>query len=530
MTSFVAKLAPTDEKLRGGYYTPAPIAEFLADWVSQAGYRVLEPSCGDGNILEPLARRSERALGIELFDEEAAKARTRTGAEVEVEDFFTWFERSRYGSFDGVAGNPPFIRFGNWTEETRTAALDFMRSVGMHPNKLTNAWVPFVVASVVAAREGGRVGLVIPAELMQVGYAAELRQFLIDNCEEVNVVTFKRLVFPGILQEVVLLLAVKGAGPAQIQIIEVDDAESLGSLEIEVAHVRAALHTKEKWTKYFLSATQIESMRSLRADDRLSPMETFASVDVGVVTGRNAFFVMSVDDAAAYRVNDLTIPMVTRSAQLGGTLYTDEDHRGASGRTELLDARGVDIHKHAGLRHYVALGEADEVHTGYKCRIRKQWWVVPSIWQAEAFMFRQIHTHPRVVANMTSATSTDTVHRMRLAEGVSAPHLATAAFNSITFAMSEIVGRSYGGGILELEPSEAEELRVPDPALVPDALVSKVDELVRSKRIDDALDLVDQAVLIEGLGFSPDEVASARAAWVTLRDRRNGRAKKKKAA
>jgi hypothetical protein len=40
---------------------------------------------------------------------------------------------------------------------------------------------------------------------------------------------------------------------------------------------------------------------------------------------------------------------------------------------------------------------------------------------------------------------------------------------------------------------------------------------------------VDQVVLIDGLGFTPEEVASARAAWVTLRDRRNGRARGKAA-
>ena len=168
-------------------------------------------------------------------------------------------------------------------------------------------------------------------------------------------------------------------------------------------------------------------------------MEHFASVDVGVVTGRNSFFVMSPEDAEEHRVSNLTIPLVARSAQLSGIVYTDDDHQEATGRTALLDARGVTLSRHRGLREYVALGEEQKVHTGYKCRIRKQWWVVPSIWEADAFMFRQIHTHPRVVANKTTATCTDTVHRMRLSDGVSGPHLATAAFNSITFAMSEIV-------------------------------------------------------------------------------------------
>ncbi len=527
MTLFVSKAAPTDDKLRGGYYTPAPLAEFVASWVAQAGPRLLEPSCGDGNILEHLFRLSPAAQGIELFPEEAAIALSRTGAHVEVGDFFTWFTPSRHGQYDGVAGNPPYIRFGNWTEPERSIALDLMRSAGMRPSKLTNAWVPFVVASVLACRAGGRVGLVLPAELMQVGYAAQLRQFLIDHCAEISVVAFKRLVFPGILQEVVLLLATVGEGPARMQVLEVDDAAALVGLEIGTAEVRAPLHEREKWTKYHLSPAQIDEIRALRQDERLSPLEHFASVDVGVVTGRNSFFVMSSAGAEDNQVSDLTIPLVSRSAQLGGTIYTERDHAASTHRTELLDARGVSIHAHKGLREYVLLGEAEGVHEGYKCRIRKDWWVVPSIWQADAFMLRQIHTHPRVIANETSATSTDTVHRMRVTEGVDAKKLATAFFNSATFALSEIAGRSYGGGILELEPSEAEELRLPDPAMVSDELIERVDRLVRERKIDEALDLVDQALLVDGLGFTTEVVLLARSVWTTLRDRRTSRAKKK---
>lgn len=525
MTIFDAKATPSDDKLRGGYYTPTPIAEFVAAWVAQAGARLLEPSCGDGNILEPLARHSREVQGVELFPEEAAIAVARTGAEVEIGDFFSWFTPDRRGMYDGVAGNPPYIRFGNWTEPERTVALDLMRSAGMRPNKLTNAWVPFVVASVLACRDRGRVGLVLPAELMQVGYASQLREFLIDHCSEISVVTFKHLVFPGILQEVVLLLATVGEGPARIQVVEVDDAASLPQVEIGTAAVRAPLHEREKWTMYHLSAPQIERIRALRSDKRLHPMERFASVNVGVVTGRNSFFVMSTEEARLNDVDDLTIPLVSRSAQLGGTLYTPQDHAASTHRTQLLDARGVALRDHRGLRRYVLLGEEEGVHTGYKCRIRKEWWVVPSIWEADAFMLRQIHTHPRVVANTTGATSTDTVHRMRVASEVDASKLATAFFNSVTFALSEIVGRSYGGGILELEPSEAEELMLPDPALVSDDLVDQVDRLVREKRIDDALDLVDRELLMKELDFPEDDVRTARTVWETLRDRRNGRAK-----
>lgn len=209
MTTFAGKAAASAEKVRGGYYTPPAVARFLARWVCEAGPRILEPSCGDGRILRELAALTSQAHGVELVAAEAGKS--REFACVDVDNFFTWLHTARPGSWDGIAGNPPYIRFGNWASDQREPALELMRSAGLRPTKLTNAWVPFVVASTTLVREGGRVGLVVPAELLQVGYAAQLRDFLVSHYREITVVTFERLVFDGVLQEVVLFCGVVGA-------------------------------------------------------------------------------------------------------------------------------------------------------------------------------------------------------------------------------------------------------------------------------------------------------------------------------
>src|SRR5581483_689230 len=181
------------------------------------------------------------------------------------------------------------------------------------------------------------------------------------------------------------------------------------------------------------------------------------------------------------------------------------------------------------LRDYLALGEAEGVPSGYKCSIRKDWWSVPSVWRPDAFMLRQLHTHPRLVLNLTGATSTDTVHRVRFNEGVDGSRLAAGMINSATFAMAEVVGRSYGGGILELEPREAEDLLVPPPDAVPPELASTVDEHLRSGSLMDAVDLVDRVVLVESLGLSTAEVRRLRSAWATLRERRGTRGRSNRA-
>src|ERR1700734_2682242 len=108
MKTFASKAAASADKARGGYYTPAPVARFLAGWVRQAGPRIVEPSCGDGRSLRELAGHRDQIRGVELVACEADKA--RQFAPVEAENLFTWLARTDAAGWDGVAGNPPYIR------------------------------------------------------------------------------------------------------------------------------------------------------------------------------------------------------------------------------------------------------------------------------------------------------------------------------------------------------------------------------------------------------------------------------------
>ena len=273
------KPVATYQKLRGGYYTPKPIADFLAQWAIQSPTtEILEPSCGDGVILasavETLIEHGadESVLtqhlvhGVELDAHEALGAADRIRSlnvpinpvQVHVGDFFAYCkERLAKGHFfDAVIGNPPFIRYQNFLEEHRIAAFYLMQQAGLHPNRLTNAWVPFLVASTLLLNKHGRMAMVIPAELLQVDYAAELRYFLSNNYSKITLITFKKLVFEGIQQEVVLLLGERnGNENTGIRTIELDDIDDLASYEHTdfcSDDLKPMDHSTEKWTRYFL--------------------------------------------------------------------------------------------------------------------------------------------------------------------------------------------------------------------------------------------------------------------------------------
>jgi adenine-specific DNA-methyltransferase len=521
-----------ETKLRGGYYTPTPIAQFLADWaVRSPDLAVLEPSCGDGEIIAAIAERLGKggsATGVELFASEAEKAsqRGKGKAAIVTGDVFKWY--SGNGSspqYDAVLGNPPFIRYQSFPEEHRAVAFDLMADEGLRPTRLTNAWVPFVALGTRALRPGGRLALVLPAELLQVTYAAELREYLTKKYSRLTVVTFRRLLFEGIQQETVLLLGERGdSKAAEFSFVELESVEGLRFDRVDAAEsVPVNLdHAREKWIQYYLSPKEIALVRSIEKMDAFANLGDLADVDVGIVTGRNEFFVLTEGEAKALGVRRWCLPLVGRSAQVPGLNLAEEEWR------QLVTAGGKCLLLQLGDREraslptkalsYVEWGESSGMHEGFKCRIRlPSWWNVPSVWIPDAFMLRQIHDGPRIIHNDSGATCTDTIHRVRVKNGTDPRWLAAASLNSMTFAFSEIRGRSYGGGVLELEPTEAEGLPFPKPTS--ELPLDDLDLMLRRKGAEEVLDEVDRLTL-RTAGLSSKEIEMLRGVWRKLMQRR----------
>lgn len=554
---------PSYQKLRGGYYTPQPIADFLARWAIRAATdAVLEPSCGDGNILTAAARRllgqgasaatlSHQLHGVELDPREAAKAAQRlrelglslsADNTIHVGDFFTHCQRELFGEkvltlvvqdrqhFDAVIGNPPFVRYQNFPEAHRQVAFSMMERAGFSPNRLTNAWLPFLVVGSLLLKEAGRLGMVIPAELFQVNYAAEVRQFLSDYFSRVTLVTFRQLVFEDIQQEVVLLLAERNHAPdSGIRVVELDgiaDLTTLTSAQMDAAALKPMDHSSEKWTQYYLDPAEIHLLREMRAHPGVTLADQVLDVDVGIVTGRNDFFVLSQEAARRHGLEPYLERMVSRSAHLAGALFGAEDWQAnVAAQLPAFLFTPEDVPLDAlpqSLQQYIAWGEAQKYHEGYKCQIRKRWYIVPSVWVPDAFMLRQVHAYPKLTMNSAQAVCTDTIHRVRFLESVNGAAVTAAYLNALTFAFAEVTGRSYGGGVLTFEPSEAE--RLPLPLVNAEQLdLAYFDQRLRANDIDAALDVTDRVLLHEGLGLNAQQIAMLRGIWVKLRDRRINR-------
>ena len=163
------------------YWSPPAVVEaaleFASVWSRQQysgkrpELRVLEPSCGDGRILDGIAARGYRSLGIEYHPGRAAQARAK-GHSVLTSNFL---EQPATADFDRVVMNPPF--YGRHYAHHVRHALGFLKPGGMlvailpataryDHDELNGEWCDLPVASFADA------GTNVPTTLLRMRRAA----------------------------------------------------------------------------------------------------------------------------------------------------------------------------------------------------------------------------------------------------------------------------------------------------------------------------------------------------------------------
>ena len=231
-------------KARGAFFTPPLLSQFMAQWcLRSAAERVFEPSCGEAAFLTAAAaqlramgaqgRLQEQLTGVEIHADSAAMAAERLADHdaVATITIASIFDLPAKPEFDAVIGNPPYIRYQALSGSDRTKANQAALTQGVRFDGLTNAWAPFLVHAAGFLRPGGRLALVLPAELLSVNYAAPARQFLMERFSRVALVVFQERVFPGVLEEVVIVLA-EGEGPTDhCELYQANDASDLTDLQ-----------------------------------------------------------------------------------------------------------------------------------------------------------------------------------------------------------------------------------------------------------------------------------------------------------
>ena len=537
-------------KARGAFFTPSALSQFMVDWaIRSASDSILEPSTGDAAFLISAVERL-RSLsadphfvptvdGVEIHEPSARRAMElidQAGgvARLTISDFFLLEPQTHY---DAVVGNPPYIRYQDFAGAARARSRESALRAGVSLTALASSWAAFTVHSALFLKPGGRLALVLPAELLSVNYAAEVRRFLFESFDSVELVLFEEQVFSDAETDVVLLLAdgFRVGSAAHASIYQTRNAASL--TQIGAPQKWTPVDPASKWTGLLVGTEAVGPLDALRVNGDFIDLESWGDTTLGMVTGANKFFALS-----PARVNELNIdrsdllPLSPPgSSHLRGLSLTSRmlDRLGDEGRRTWLFRPSGDLD--AAASAYVWAGLQTGVDQAYKCRVRKPWYQVPILPPADLLLTCMNADTPRLTSNPARAHHLNSVHGVYLnAEHMSlgTDLLPIASINSITMLNAEMVGRAYGGGVLKIEPREADVWAMPSPQLVRSRIADLVEikprvaRLLADGNLRAAVGEVDRALFADGL-VGEAELKAVRNARDQMAKRRADRGRRR---
>jgi adenine-specific DNA-methyltransferase len=495
-------LSADERKQLGAFYTPDAATSLMARWVMDHGpSTVLEPSFGDGaffKAIECAARESGRSTalhGAELNP--AAFRNARKHVELPIKAHRGDFLSRPPLRVDAVIGNPPFVRLRNLDPElaqsARTAAA---AALGQSMDPAGSTWMPFVLHASESLNSGGCLAFVLPLEITHVKYARVLWSYLARSFGRIRIIRTHHRIFEDLLQDVVILLADERGGATDTvefqvtkHLVRLDDERNTRSIAI------ADLVDGLRSFHYALLPKQSQRFALDGLSDRTVQVGDVARIRIGYVAGDKKYFHPDDETVERFKIPSHSLRASAGQARLlrGHGLNTSSLPKTATMNLWLPTEELT-----SGERRYVAFGVEQGVDLGYKCAIRRPWFVVPGV-EVPDVIFSVFSDTPVALLNDANLVASNSLLCGYMDSDWTASQLVAAWFTSITRLFIELEIHSLGGGVLVAVPLELSKVRVPRIPKPPRSLLRSLNAALANDDPDAARAIGDQYLLDQGV-------------------------------
>jgi len=361
--------------------------------------------------------------------------------------------------------------------------------------------------------------MVIPVELAHAKYATGVLRLLTRKFGRITVKLFKRKLFPELSEDTLLLLCDEygnpcswfGVSPVE-SIHEIRETDGV-SVPADIDAIRSG---RFRLTRYLLSRRALHLYEGLSQQEGVARLGAAADVGIGYVTGCNDYFHLSFPETKKWKIKASFLKKALPTlGEFDGIAFGLRDWRRNkdAGKKVFLFSPAIsgDRTGPEDIRSYIRFGEGLGIHRHFKCRVRQPWYVVPHVRIADAFLSYMSGGGPKLVANVAHVVAPNTLHIVRFFPPHRTKKWVAGWYTSLTRLSCELEGHPLGGGMLKLEPSEAERVLValPNNADVA-ALYKQTDGLLRDVSVSQAADLLDAAILRGRYGLSGTECTTLR--------------------
>lgn len=530
-------------RLRGIFYSPEDIVSPMVDWaVRNDQDSLFDPSFGGCVFLraavERLRQRGASQPTRQIFGTDSEVEAQRDADQLVVDgaqphqfltaDFLKCSPHDVGGPFTAVVGNPPYVRRRVLDAESLSAARAAIEISRFKLAGQASYWAYFVLHSLQFIDQGGRLALILPGAVLHADYARPVRDALRETFRSVTVVVIDGRLFPEAEEESVLVLADgcgEQCGQVRIGTARRRDLDLTSASLARSTRILTKSEASGSWLRGVVPQRALEVYDDLAL--RSTRLGSEAIVRIGAVTGANPFFVLTDQERIEFGIEDCCLRrVVARASQLRGLAFTESDtaNDAADGRRVWLFTPPPHGPYPLGAEAYLRVGETLGVHEGHKCATRRPWYVAPDTSPPDAFLQYMAWYSPRLVLNEAGAACTNTVHavKWRHTDQDRAQRIALAVLSTPGQLSAELEGRSCGGGVLKLEPSDARRLVVPPlPKGDLSDLSLRVDRLLREGETAAATAKIDGILSLQAL--SREALHDLRDAVILLRARRHTR-------
>lgn len=464
-------------RLTGSFYTPPLISDFICKFIfskiSRKSIKILEPSAGDGSFVHSLEKanyESEKKVTITAVDIDRDELNKISLKDENIklqliQSDFLDFQKDCSNKYDLIIGNPPYIKRTLLNSSQLEICNDLNKEFNLEDKTVKNIWPSFLLSSIKLLDKDGIFAFILPAEILQVKYAAPLREILVEFFERVEIITFNELLFKACKgQDTVVVIGEKKTKKTPgLYFYNINDLSSLSTLDLEFE--KHDVNSNLKWTSHILDREELDFLNSII--ENMPNISDVCTSKTGVVSAANNFFIISEKQKKSLNIpNKYFKPIIQKSSFLDKDIIIGRDFFENMVKKEttcfLLHLDRIDIEKYSSLKEYIKKGEEEGLNLRYKMQNRDIWYNIPHISSpAPILFFKRSHLYPKIVKNESLIYATDSAYYVTPKASFSSCGIVSSFYNSITLIMAEIQGRYYGGGVLELTPSEFKALPIP---------------------------------------------------------------------